>query len=316
MYRSLTSGAGRGGAGRGGAGRLQESLAYGNYSDASALHPHRQLLPQSPCRSTEALPHGTGLSDATDWIAQDLLQSMLNLSPATDFLSIASSSAKRYLAIYDDVYKSPLERHRKPDTPSPNLNDLVGEYIMENLDKATVEVSFDPVNKGGLLMMICRQDDQVWKLWHYHDDVFCFLPDSYDACLKQGYAAASAEYFLVPFTRDQNGAINGLRDDVMMIRDASNRRRKLFRIPSLYYLDGSSRRFAFRTHFPFSIAHALVQQTGETMIPDFGWHKESKERVGYIANRTQHKMSDHIKWHWRISELQFDTLVRQGGTNM
>jgi hypothetical protein len=82
---------------------------------------------------------------------------------------------------------------------------------MENLDVAFIEVSVDPDDLARLWMMVNGYCDQALPLRHYSHDVFCYLPDSYDECLKRGLDLSLWSTFLISFLRDDNGAVNCMR---------------------------------------------------------------------------------------------------------
>ncbi|PVH86750.1 beta-lactamase/transpeptidase-like protein [Cadophora sp. DSE1049] len=175
----------------------------------SVLVSNFYLIPDSKS-AIVILSNGTGLSDATDWIAQDLIQAMYGLQPHVNFVDIAKVAATEYLAHFDKNLRIPLEENRLPDSKSPPLQDFLGCYFMDGLDTMSLDVTLDDTGSGELLMVVNKQPDQSWKLWHYHNDVWCHLPKSYDLYLSRGVDRSNWTSFLLSFTRDQQGKVEGL----------------------------------------------------------------------------------------------------------
>ncbi|KAK3290461.1 beta-lactamase/transpeptidase-like protein [Chaetomium fimeti] len=133
------------------------------------------------------------------------------LRPEVNFIEVARKAATVYRSRYETNFRSPLESHRGSRTPLPTLDDFVGTYVIENLDVAFIEVHSDPNDLAGLQMMVNGCRDQVLPLRHYNHDVFCYLPDSYDECLKRGLLLTEWSTFLISFLRDDRGVVNGIR---------------------------------------------------------------------------------------------------------
>ncbi|KAI9155595.1 Penicillin-binding protein [Paramyrothecium foliicola] len=199
--------------------RTLESPTVGAGSRSLSLYSHQGDVPGYTCNlylipETESavvvLSNGTGLSDATDWIAQDFIQTMYALQPSVNFVDVAARASKKYLSHYEVDFKIPLAVHQRAGTPSPQLQDFVGLYIMDGLDVVGLDVSVDAKDNTKLSMMVNEQRDQVWKLSHYHYDVFCQLPSSYDECLIRGLDRTAWSSFLISFLRDSRGAVKAL----------------------------------------------------------------------------------------------------------
>ncbi len=148
------------------------------------------------------LSNGTGLGDCTDWIAQDMLQTMFQLEAKVDYIEVALRAAALYLSHYDRDFRIPLEENRVAGTKPPMLTDFAGTYLMENLDIVRLGVDVDPKNATKLRMTVNKQPDQVWEMWHYNFDVFCHLPETHDACLTRGLDRTSWSSFLICFIRN------------------------------------------------------------------------------------------------------------------
>ncbi|KAJ2902099.1 hypothetical protein MKZ38_001008 [Zalerion maritima] len=185
-------------------------LVYGHQGDVPGYTCNLYIVPESTS-ALVILSNGTGWSDATDWIAQDVIQTMHGLRPTVDFVEVASRAAPEYLSHYANDFKTPLEKDREEITDPPPLQDFLGSYVMENLDSVCLDVELDPEDPAKLWMMVNKQADQVWELSRHKPDVFSQLPDSHDKCLSRGLDRTQWSSFLIAFTRGAEGAVEGLR---------------------------------------------------------------------------------------------------------
>jgi hypothetical protein len=91
----------------------------------------------------------------------------------------------------------------------PTLGDFVVAYVMDNLDVASLEVVLNPEDPASLQLMVNGCRDQALPLRHCTHDVFSYLPDSYDECLKRGLDRTRWSAFLISFLRDNQGRVKG-----------------------------------------------------------------------------------------------------------
>lgn len=189
-------------------------LVYGHQGDVPGNTCNIYIIPEIES-AVVVLSNGTGFSDAADWIAQDIIQTICGLQPKVDFLSVAREAANLYLTHYTNDFRDPLEHHRDDQGPSPALNDFVGKYVMDNLDVAFIDVSLNVGDASPTLrMMVNGYDDQAVELKHYRHDVFSYLPDSFDDCLKRGLDRTKWSAFLIHFLRridKDQGRVTGCR---------------------------------------------------------------------------------------------------------
>ncbi len=184
-------------------------LLYSHQGDVPRYTCNIYIIPDSNS-AVVVLSNRTGLGDATDWIAQDIIQTISGLEPKVDFAATATKAADAYLSHYAKDFQAPLERHRGILSPLPTLGDFVGTYVMDNLDVACLEVVLDPEDPANLQMMVNGCLDQALPLRHYNHDVFSYLPDSYDECLKRGLDRTQWSVFLISFLRHDQGGVNGV----------------------------------------------------------------------------------------------------------
>ncbi|KAI0102585.1 beta-lactamase/transpeptidase-like protein [Nemania sp. FL0031] len=205
-------------------------LVYGHQGDVPGYTCNIYIIPKTKS-AIVVLSNGTGLSDATDWIAQDLIQTMHHLQPAIDFVETATQAKSKYIDQYVEQYTAPLKKNRVVGTKRPCLEDFIGSYTMEDLDIVCIditEISSDPTR---LQMKINNQKDQTLNLWYYHSvtekrpryyhagnnepsekhfDVFCHLPESFDKCLTRGFWRDDWESTLIRFERDDEKKVTSL----------------------------------------------------------------------------------------------------------
>ncbi|KAH8803312.1 beta-lactamase/transpeptidase-like protein [Xylogone sp. PMI_703] len=199
--------------------RTLESPVLGLNSPSFLFYGHQGDVPGYTCNfyiipgidsAIVVLSNGTGLSDATDWIAQDLLQTICKLQQPVDFVKEASAAANNYLLHYLNDFQKPLKRNQIRGTQPPPLSDFTGSYVMKNLELVCLDITADTKDSTKLSMTVNKQADQVWQMWYYHYDVWCHLPQSYDDCLARGLDRTQWSSFLISFTRDSTGKVDGI----------------------------------------------------------------------------------------------------------
>ncbi|KAK4446178.1 beta-lactamase/transpeptidase-like protein [Podospora aff. communis PSN243] len=183
-------------------------LVYSHQGDVPGYTCNIYIIPESES-AVVVLSNGTGLGDATDWIAQDIIQTLFDLQPKVDFLATARTASELHLSHYEVDFRAPLAEHRGHQSPVRDLKAFAGTYVMEHLDVAFVKVLLP--NDPGLQMLVNGYEDQAMALRHSNHDVFSYLPESYDECLKRGLDRTQWSAFLLSFERDGRGMVVGLR---------------------------------------------------------------------------------------------------------
>ena len=168
------------------------------------------LLPDTDS-AVVTLTNGIGFTDAADWVAQDLIQSICGLAPSVDFVAEAQAATQGFLSRFEEEFRKPLEKARKHGTRPGPLKDYVGEYRLDGYD-LVLQVQRVPDDALKLCMVVNRCPDQVHTLSHFHLDTFCLLPESYDEALTKGYMGTFGhwEEYLVSFNRLAEGDIGSL----------------------------------------------------------------------------------------------------------
>ncbi len=199
--------------------RTLTSPILGPDSPSLLLYGHQGNVPGYTCNiyiihdsnsAVMVLSNGTGLGDATDRIAQDIIQTIAGLAPKVDSVATATQAAAAHLSHGAKDFQAPLERHRGVPSPLPALDDFAGTYVMDTLDVASLEVVLNPEDLASLHMKVNGCLDQALPLRHYNHDVFSYLPGSYDECLKRGLDRTEWSAFLISFLRNDRGAVKGV----------------------------------------------------------------------------------------------------------
>ncbi|KAM7210057.1 Beta-lactamase/transpeptidase-like protein, partial [Rhypophila decipiens] len=86
-------------------------LVYGHQGDVPGNTCNIYIIPETNS-AVVVLTNDTGHSDATGWIAQDIIQTISELKPEVDFLSVAKKASRLYLSHYTRDFRDPLERNR------------------------------------------------------------------------------------------------------------------------------------------------------------------------------------------------------------
>ncbi|KAL7973019.1 beta-lactamase/transpeptidase-like protein [Trichoderma sp. SZMC 28014] len=197
--------------------RTLESPVVGLKSPSLVMYSHQGDVPGYTCNlyiipnaqaAIVVLSNGTGLGDATDWVAQDIIQTMFKLKPEVDMIKAARKAATKYRNYYHENFEHPLKRHKQIDLKPVPLDEFVGTYVMKNLDIVTLRMTTTTEKSERLQMIVNNQADQVWKMEYYADDTFCHLPDTYNECLAKGISRTTWTSFLITFNRDEKGTIN------------------------------------------------------------------------------------------------------------
>ncbi|EEP78481.1 predicted protein [Uncinocarpus reesii 1704] len=146
---------------------------------------------------TNAISHG----DIADWVAQTLLQTVLNIDSPVDLVPFAEQAASNWRALYPKMVET-LEQGRTPDTREPPHQELLGKFYHPT-QALYLEVS---IADGALRFSINGRSEQEHKLSHYHYDSFIFLPSD-DERVRRGLVHYSAAAWLLHFKRDSTGQV-------------------------------------------------------------------------------------------------------------
>ncbi|KAL6881405.1 beta-lactamase/transpeptidase-like protein [Trichoderma novae-zelandiae] len=162
-----------------GAGAKPHQVFY--HSGAGAGYNHCFMLVPGSQSVIVVLTNSVSQGDTADWIAQSLLQAVLDEKQAVDLTPFAEQAAAKWRATHQEIVDA-LEKERKPDSPEPRHDNLVGKYWHKSR-ALHLEVSLH--EDGALKFNINGQPDQEHVLSHYGNDTFIFLPSA-DQRLRSG----------------------------------------------------------------------------------------------------------------------------------
>ncbi|KAH8722375.1 beta-lactamase/transpeptidase-like protein [Phaeosphaeriaceae sp. PMI808] len=132
-----------------------------------------------------ALSNGTGLSDCTDWVCQDLVQELFGLMPAFDFLQEAKLAAEDYKTKFDRTLYQPYLEAKGNKYRPPTVIDFEGLYILQGCD---FRVDISQIELGNrLVMVVNKRPNQRHSLHPFRVDQWCFMPNNLDEYLQRGY---------------------------------------------------------------------------------------------------------------------------------
>ncbi|PSN66763.1 hypothetical protein BS50DRAFT_373233 [Corynespora cassiicola Philippines] len=144
----------------------------GNFNGATtAIY----MVPESTS-AVVLLSNARGLSDATDWIAQDILQTMFEFQPTVDFVSEAKKCRKSFNQWFEENIQGPLQRHRLASPHDRRRPDYYGVYRLSGYDRFTVKVTKHTEDSSKLILEVNGKALQRHILSHYHYDVWEFAP--------------------------------------------------------------------------------------------------------------------------------------------
>jgi CubicO group peptidase (beta-lactamase class C family) len=136
--------------------------------------------------------------DPTNIVAQLLIQTLFNLQPQVDFLSVATEIVTNAKARWNTLVHE-WTAHRIQGTAPGEAQRYAGTYT-----NAGLAMSLEVVAEGSskLRLRINDNEEQTFELYHYHRDTWTFLPASRDEVIRQGYSSYlySWQAFLIGFT--------------------------------------------------------------------------------------------------------------------
>ncbi|PNP58079.1 hypothetical protein THARTR1_02237 [Trichoderma harzianum] len=134
------------------------------------------------------------------WVAQSLLQAVLNEKHPLDMTHYAEQAAAKWRTIHQGIADA-LEKDRRPDSPEPMHERLLGKYWHK-----TRAVHLDVFQKDGAFKFnINGKPEQEHVLSHYSDDTFVFLPSA-DQRIRNGLFLYGPPSWLLHFKKDSSGS--------------------------------------------------------------------------------------------------------------
>ncbi|KKO97815.1 hypothetical protein THAR02_10083 [Trichoderma harzianum] len=169
------------------------------HSGAGAGYGHCFMLVPESQSAIVVLTNSVSQGDTADWVAQSLLQAVLNEKHPLDLTQFAEQAAAKWRTIHQGIVEA-LEKGRKPDSPEPIHETLQGKYWHKT--RALYLEIFQ--EDGTLKFNINGKLDQEHVLSHYSDDTFVFLPSA-DQRSRSGLFHYGAPAWLLHFKKNSSG---------------------------------------------------------------------------------------------------------------
>ncbi|KAL7820999.1 beta-lactamase/transpeptidase-like protein [Trichoderma gracile] len=172
------------------------------HSGAGAGYSHCFMLVPGSQSAIVVLTNSVSQGDTADWIAQSLLQAVLDEKQPVDLTPYAERAAAKWRATRQEIVEV-LEKGRKPDTPEPRHDSLEGRYWHKS--RALYLQVYSGEDDGTLRFNINGKPEQEHVLSHYSDDTFVFLPSA-DQRLRSGLFHYGPAAWLLHFgNKDSSG---------------------------------------------------------------------------------------------------------------
>jgi CubicO group peptidase (beta-lactamase class C family) len=183
-------------------------LVYSHNGDVRGYQASLCIFPHDEV-AIVAFTNGTGMSDCTDWIIQDIAQEMFRFEPKIDYVDLAKQAAQLCASRYNDNFVVPLQEHQVKDTKKPPQKEFIGHYSRSKNEDAALNLVITEGQDQGLRLVINGQVEQAYHLHHYHFDTWCLLPKGSEEAITRGYfnMFETWEEYLVAFGRRSDGTV-------------------------------------------------------------------------------------------------------------
>ena len=157
------------------------------------------LLPDTES-AIVVLTNTLGLNDTPDWVAQLVLEEMLEVPNKNDYVAAARSSVAENAKWYPDTSEE-LSRNRKTDTSPRKLENYTGTY-WDAIHVVKIEVSLED---GKLYWALQGLRSEKFSLEHYEDDTFTWLQPRNELAKRGRWVDQGAEFWKLRFEVDNDG---------------------------------------------------------------------------------------------------------------
>ncbi|KAL7909796.1 beta-lactamase/transpeptidase-like protein [Trichoderma velutinum] len=145
------------------------------------------------------LTNSIAQGDTPGWVAQALLQAVLNEKHPLGLTQYAEQAAAKWRTTHQGIVET-LEKDHKPHSPEPIHESLQGKYWHKT--RALYLEIFQ--EDGALKFNINGKPEQEHALSHYSDDTFIFLPSA-DQRIRSGLFLYGPPAWLLHFKKDLSG---------------------------------------------------------------------------------------------------------------
>lgn len=149
-----------------------------------------------------SLVNTKSICDSADWIAQLLVETMLNSEDTHDFIALTAESVKAQSLRYKKASED-LKKGRVRGTKPKWVQSYLGRYYW-----SCPRYYMDVESAGdGLALVIMGREDQKYELRHYHYDTFTWLMSD-DEEMKRGRFIQSTNTYKIVFNLNERDEID------------------------------------------------------------------------------------------------------------
>jgi len=145
------------------------------------------------------------LCDTPDWVAQLIIETILDCQDRNDFVTLADDTIKIALSHYPETQEQ-LDAEKKPGTPVLPLINYTGRYT-NKMSNFFVDVH---ERAEGLHMTVQSFDSVYFDLYHYDHDTFAWDCDRDAETKRMIYPQAPIGWHKVSFQTDSEGNVTSL----------------------------------------------------------------------------------------------------------
>ncbi len=162
------------------------------------------LVPQSHT-AIVAMTNSLALCDTPDWVAQLLLEEILDVPEKNDYIAAAHTTVESTLAWYPKV-SAELEEKQQRNTSTRDLQAYVGTYWNE-INTMKIVVTLED---GKLFYALQGLASEKYPLDHYENDIFSWLRSRNEYAARGRWVDQGAEFWLIKFWAGGNGMVDRL----------------------------------------------------------------------------------------------------------
>ncbi|KAF2761539.1 beta-lactamase/transpeptidase-like protein [Pseudovirgaria hyperparasitica] len=152
------------------------------------------------------LTNSIALNDGADWVAQAVLEAVLDEQQPNDFVQAATTSAQSMVDKFPQMEKR-LRESQHSDAPPKRLTEYTGVY-RNDIKDFCIGIREDG-SHNALALYFQDKDSQRWPLKHYQADEFTWLMSHDEAVRHARFPYPPEKIFKFGF-ESSNGQISGL----------------------------------------------------------------------------------------------------------
>lgn len=166
---------------------------------------HLVMLPEYDVAFFVAV-NSIGLGDPAGWVAQLLIETVLQSPSCHDYVALAREAAQSHKNKEIDN-EAALQREKIVGTKPRSLEAYVGNYVgLKGLFKIEIRLHED----GHLQVAFQGRNSQLWNLKHYHLDIFTWLEPFNVQAKRAKFNFAGPQMFKIIFEADDDDQIRRL----------------------------------------------------------------------------------------------------------